>query len=142
MSKLILKINDTAMVAVLHEDKAPNTCRALTQLMPLQGHVMQTRWSGEAMWMPLPELTLEMAFENHTCYPAKGELLYYPGFISVREILIPYGASIFGSKVGLLPGNHFATITEGMDALETLGEQAAWEGARPIVIRPADSSEG
>ena len=72
--------------------------------------------------MPLPELTLELAFENHTCYPAKGELLYYPGFISVREILIPYGASVFGSKVGLLPGNHFATITEGLDALETLGD--------------------
>jgi hypothetical protein len=33
-----------------------------------------------------------------------------------------------------LAGNHFLTITEGMENLEKLGEKVLWEGAQPIRI--------
>ena len=135
MSRLIIDIDGIRFTAVWHDDKAPTTCQALRTVLPLSGHVLQARWSGEAVWFPMPQVALDLAWENQTCYPSKGELLYYPGFISVKEILIPYGACIFGSKAGVLPGNHFASITEGFEALAALGEKVLWEGAKPTTLR-------
>ncbi|MGW8178333.1 MAG: DUF3830 family protein, partial [bacterium] len=54
--------------------------------------------------------------------------------VSEKEILIPYGSACFASKFGLLPGNHFATIVEGVELLEKMGEQVLWEGAQSIRI--------
>ncbi len=72
--------------------------------------------------------------ENATSYPGPDQLLYYPGGISEKEILIPYGSACFASKFGLLPGNHFATIIEGVELLEKMGEKILWGGAQSIMI--------
>nr|NIN68399.1 DUF3830 family protein [Anaerolineae bacterium]NIN98490.1 DUF3830 family protein [Anaerolineae bacterium]NIQ81389.1 DUF3830 family protein [Anaerolineae bacterium] len=72
--------------------------------------------------------------ENQTSHPGKGELLYYPGGISEKEILIPYGSACFASKGGQLPGSHFATIVEGAEWLAEMGEKTLWEGAQEIII--------
>ncbi|MBE0633673.1 DUF3830 family protein, partial [Candidatus Bathyarchaeota archaeon] len=72
--------------------------------------------------------------ENATSYPGPGQLLYYPGGVSEKEILIPYGSACFASKFGLLPGNHFATIIEGGELLEKMGEKILWSGAQSITI--------
>ena len=69
--------------------------------------------------------------------PAAGELLLYPGGLSEVEILFPYGATRFASKMGQLAGNHFATIVEGNDQLSELGRIILWEGAQPIVFEEA-----
>ena len=50
------------------------------------------------------------------------------------EILIPYGRTQFGSKAGLLAGNHFLTIVSGAEHLPALGRMTLWEGAQPIMI--------
>jgi hypothetical protein len=72
--------------------------------------------------------------ENQTCHPSRGDLLYYPGGVSEKELLIPYGSAIFSSKVGLLQGNHFAVITEGLSRLPDMGRKVLWEGAQRIII--------
>ena len=69
----------------------------------------------------------------------KGELLYYPGGVSEKEILIPYGSTCFASKVGQLPGSHFATIVEGAERLAEMGEKVLWEGAQEISIESGDA---
>ena len=61
-------------------------------------------------------------------------LLVYPGGISETELLFPYGATLFASKVGQLAGNHFATVTEGQEQLPEIGRLTLWEGAQEIVI--------
>ena len=81
------------------------------------------RWSGEACWIPLGDFDLGLAPENHTSYPAPGQILLYPGGISETEILLGYGAVRFASKVGQLAGNHFLTIIEGN---ENLASSARW----------------
>jgi hypothetical protein len=92
------------------------------------------RWSGEAVWIPLGELDLGLTYENHTSFPAPGQMIVYPGGISETEILLAYGGVRFASKVGQLAGNHFITITSGLDQLHELGRATLWEGAKKIRI--------
>ena len=121
--------------ARLEESKAPRTVAALRQLLPLGGKLVQARWSGEAAWVPLGwELDLGLGHENATAYPAPGELLLYPGGLSEVEILFPYGATSFASKMGQLAGNHFATIEDGRERLADLGEAILWRGAQDVVF--------
>jgi hypothetical protein len=121
--------------ARLEEEKAPKTIEALRRLLPLDGKLAQARWSGEAAWIPLGwELDVGLDPENATSYPGPGELLLYPGGLSEVEILFPYGATCFASKMGQLAGNHFATIEGGRERLPDLGQAVMWNGALDIRI--------
>ena len=129
---LKITIGEHVFKAKLHTDKAPETCRMLMEKMPIKGKAIQARWSGEAAWLQMDPLGVEAPQENATSYPGPGQLLYYPGGVSEKEILIPYGSAIFASKFGLLPGNHFATIVKGVESLEKMGETVLWKGAQDI----------
>src|SRR4051794_11883255 len=118
--------------ARLEEDEAPKTVTAFRRLLPLESRMIHARWSGESCWIPFGELDVGFGPENATCYPAPGQLLFYPGGVSETEILFPYGPTAFASKAGLLAGNHFATIVEGVDRLHELGRKVLWEGAQPL----------
>ncbi len=120
--------------ARLEETAAPRTCAAFRGLLPYRQKIIQARWSGEACWIPLGSLDLGLGHENHTSYPAPGELLLYPGGISETEILFPYGSTRFASKVGQLAGNHFLTIVEERESLQEMGRLVLWEGAQDILF--------
>jgi len=81
------------------------------------------------------ELELGIGAENATSYPGPGELLLYPGGLSEVEILFPYGATLFASKMGQLAGNHFATIEAGRERLPELGNAVLWDGALELRIQ-------
>jgi hypothetical protein len=121
--------------ARLEEETAPQTVAAFRRLLPLESRIIHARWSGEAAWIPFGELDVGVGAENATCYPAPGELLLYPGGVSETEILFPYGPTCFASKAGQLAGNHFATIVDGGERLQELGELVLWGGAQPISFR-------
>jgi len=118
--------------ARLEEIAAPQTVAAFRRLLPLESKLIQARWSGQSAWIPFGELDVGVGPENATSYPGPGELLLYPGGVSETELLFPYGQTCFASKAGQLAGNHFATIVEGAERLQELGELVAWHGAQPI----------
>lgn len=118
-------------------EAAPKTCAAFRRLLPLRARLVQARWSGESAWVPLGDLQTGLGYENHTSYPAAGQLLLYPGGISETEVLFPYGSTQFASKAGQLAGNHFATIEEGRELLPELGRRVLYEGAQEIVFSEA-----
>jgi hypothetical protein len=120
--------------ARLEMELAPLTCAAFTALLPFRNKIIQARWSGESAWIPLGDFKVGVGFENHTSHPAPGEILVYPGGFSETEILFPYGATMFASKMGQLAGNHFLTIVEGREQLRDLGRMVLWEGAQDIVF--------
>ena len=120
--------------ARMEETLAPKTCAKFRTLLPYKQRIIHVRWSGEGCWIPLGELDLGLSYENHTSYPAPGEIIVYPGGISETEILLAYGSVHFASKVGQLAGNHFLTITEGREQLRPLGELVLWHGAQDIVF--------
>jgi hypothetical protein len=123
---------DFRFTARLEEEAAPATVAAFRRLLPLESRIIHARWSGEACWIPFGDLDVGFGPENATCYPAPGQLLFYPGGVSETEILFPYGHTAFASKAGALAGNHFATVLEGIEQLGELGRKALWEGAQPI----------
>ncbi len=127
-----IKVGNLRFVARLETELAPKTCHAFQNMLPLEAQLIQARWSGEAAWIPFGELDLGLGYENATSHPGPGQLLLYPGGMSETEILFPYGATLFGSKMGQLAGNHFATIYEGNDRLKDLGELVLWRGAQEI----------
>ena len=134
MSRLQIVVGGLTFIADWEEARAPKTCAGIKGLLPLKGNLMQVRWSGEASWIDIDHLPLNIDFENHTSYPAVGQLIVYPGGggYSVKEILIPHGSCAFGSKVGLLAGNHFATLVEGRENLPEMGRRVWWEGAQDV----------
>jgi len=135
MTILHITVGSLKFVAHMEEVDAPKTCAAFRQLLPFQNKIVHARWSGEAAWIPLGEQNLGIStYENHTSYPAPGQILLYPGGFSETEILFPYGGTCFASKVGQLAGNHFLTIIEGKEQLRELGRRVLWEGAQDIVF--------
>ena len=101
---------------------------------PTGRELIHVRWSGEAMWIPLGDEDFGIGYENHTSFPAPGQMIVYPGGISETEMLLGYGAVHFKSKMGQLAGNHFLTITSNLEDLPKLGKMVLWEGAQPIEI--------
>lgn len=131
---LEIQVGSLRFTARWEAQAAPNTCAAFRRLLPLRARLVQARWSGESAWVPLGQLQTGLQYENHTSYPAAGQLLLYPGGISETEVLFPYGSTSFASKAGPLAGNHFATIEEGRDLLGELGRRVLHDGAQEIVF--------
>jgi Protein of unknown function (DUF3830) len=134
MSSIRITSGAFTFLAKLEMSAAPKTCSIFHSLLPYRERIIHVRWSGEACWIPLGDLDLGLPFENHTSFPAPGDVILYPGGISETEILLAYGGVRFASKVGQLAGNHFLTITEGRDQLRPLGEHVLWHGAQDIVF--------
>ena len=127
-------VGSLVFAARLEEAAAPRTCAAFTALLPFRNTLIQARWSGESAWIPLGDVVLGVGVENATSYPAPGEILLYPGGYSETEILFPYGATRFASKLGQLAGNHFLTVLEGREQFKELGRLVVWEGAQDILF--------
>ena len=130
MSRLIVHAGDLTFEARFEEQLAPKTVAAFRKAMPFESQAIHVRWSGEAVWIPLGDTNMGVPMENQTSYPAPGQMLLYPGGISETEILLAYGGVHFASKMGQLAGNHFITLTSGLDRLPELGKTVLWKGAQ------------
>ena len=137
MDQLRIIAGPFTYVARLEQTAAPKTCAAFCKALPFVSRIVHVRWSGEAVWIPLGEHDFGVGYENHTSYPAPGQVILYPGGISETEILLAYGSVHFASKMGQLAGNHFLTIVSGGETLGELGRTALWMGAQDIRFEPA-----
>ncbi len=134
MSDVVISLGSHRLGARFETAAAPETCAAFRRLLPFTSQVIHVRWSGEAVWAPLGDLSIGVTPENATSYPHPGEVLWYPGGVSETELLIAYGRTHFASKAGSLAGNHFLTITDGLDQLPQIGTHVLWHGALPLTI--------
>ncbi len=132
MTKLTITAGPFTFEGRLEDEAAPQTCAAFKARLPFVSKVVHVRWSGEGVWIPLGDMDFSVGYENHTSFPAPGHILLYPGGISETEILLAYGGVRFACKMGQLAGNHFITVTSGLDNLPKLGKLALWEGAQEI----------
>tara|TARA_R110001583_G_scaffold76037_1_gene208618 strand:+ start:2317 stop:2739 length:423 start_codon:yes stop_codon:yes gene_type:complete len=134
MRHIAIDVGSFHFVARLEEAAAPLTSAAFLKLLPFTSKVIHSRWSGEAVWVPMGEFDTGLDFENHTNHPSRGDVLFYPGGFSETEILFAYGSSQFASKMGQLAGNHFLTVVEGNELLMEMGRTVLWKGAQAITF--------
>ncbi|MFK0384530.1 DUF3830 family protein [Agrobacterium sp. NPDC090273] len=132
MTELTITAGPFTFTARLEMHDAPKTCAAFLERLPYDSQIVHVRWSGEGVWVPLGDEDFGVGYENHTSHPAPGHIILYPGGISETEILLAYGGVDFSSKMGQLAGNHFITLTSGLENLAALGKKTLWEGAQPI----------
>src|SRR3569832_73177 len=137
MTSLRIAAGPFKFQARFETELAPKTCAIFKRLLPYEQRVIHVRWSGEAGWIPLGETDMGVPAENQTSYPAPGQMILYPGGISETEILLAYGGVHFASKMGQLAGNHFITLTSGLENLYTLGRTVLYKGAQLVRIEEA-----
>ena len=125
---------DLSFEADLLWDLAPKTCQAVIDILPLEINLIHVKWSGFGVWADLGEVKVdEIPYENNTIYFSAGQIMFYPGFESMKELLIPYDSVAFASKAGLHSANHFATINNPQN-LSELGRRAVEDGKQPVIF--------
>ncbi len=132
MTKLTMTAGPFSFGGHLEEALAPKTCAAFKARLPFISKIIHVRWSGEGVWMPLGDTDFGVGYENNTCYPSAGQIILYPGGVSETEILLAYGYVNFASKAGQLSGNHFITLTSGLENLYALGRKVLIDGRQDI----------
>jgi hypothetical protein len=135
MTNVSIEAGPYVFEAKLEETRAPKTCDFFLELLPFKNRVIHSRWSGEAVWIPLGDFETDLDYENHTSHPSRGDVLLYPGGYSETEILFVYGSSCFASKMGQLAGNHFLSVCKGHENLEEFGKLVLWQGAQAIEFK-------
>jgi len=135
VTEIEIEIAGEVFRARFEDTDAPKTCARFRELLPFSDRIIHVRWSGEACWIPMGDRDLGIGHENATSHPAPGHIIVYPGGVSETEILIAYGPCCFSSKAGQLAGNHFLTITDGLDRLAKIGRSVLWDGAKNITFR-------
>jgi hypothetical protein len=128
--ELSLNQKKVRAVATLLEDEAPRTCAALWDLLPIDGDTYHAKWAGRELYTLVPPPKAGPGSENATIMPIPGDLLYFdvpPDSIDIPvemrkanptglvDVAVFYGRNSFLlSPQGFMPGNLFATITEGL----------------------------
>jgi Protein of unknown function (DUF3830) len=130
--EILLGQRGVRAIADLMEEEAPKTCDAVWNALPKSGPVHHAKWANNEIYiLTAPFAAEEPGRENATVFPIPGDLLYF--FISpggpvppdLREqcaatglidLAIFYGRNNYlHGPEGHMPGNLFATITEGLN---------------------------
>jgi hypothetical protein len=134
LTKVRIKSGQYEFIGELLEDKAPKTCQVFKNMLPMKSKFIHVRWSGEGVWVPYGDFRTGLEYENHISHPSIGEMLLYPGGISEMEMILSYGRCCFACQYGQLAGNHFLTITQGIDKLYEFGRKVLLDGGQDIDI--------
>jgi hypothetical protein len=132
--EIILEKAGVRAVAELLDEDAPLTSEAVWNALPLSGSTYHAKWANNEVYILVPPFApQEPGKENATVFPIPGDILYLPvppgtkvppdmreqarktGLI---DLAIFYGRDnyLLGPD-GHMPGNLFATITEGLKEL-------------------------
>jgi len=67
MKKILVEAGPYRFVGQLEEEKAPRTCQRFLELLPFKNKVIHSRWSGEAVWIPLGDFDTGLTFWGRRC---------------------------------------------------------------------------
>ena len=143
MRKLELELDGVKANARLLDNRAPNTCQALWDVLPYEDMVTHARWSGGRLHTNKhPNLSLDVSkypmIENPAAWQAPGDIVVMP---LINEITISYTPSKFAwmgetwivTKIGVIEGE-WTDFALKIDRLQ-------WEGAKKLVIRRGAEDE-
>jgi hypothetical protein len=134
---ITLEHRGVSCVAELLEKDAPRTCAAVWQALPLAGDAYHAKYARNEVYTMVERFAEEEpGLENPTVTPIPGDVVYFsfaggmldrrfkeekgiaalPGVI---DLAIFYGRNnlLLNGDVGWVPGNVYATITDGLDRM-------------------------
>lgn len=139
--------------ARLLEDAAPRTCAAVWDALPLSGQVFHGKYARNEIYTLLPAFAeRDPGKENTTITPIPGDVCWFgfsgdelgnPAYgyeteeehraqTSIVDLAVFYGRNnlLINGDVGWVPGNVFATITEGLEEMAAACQDVWMGGAR------------
>jgi hypothetical protein len=143
-------------IAILLEEEAPRTCAAVWDALPIEGETYHAKWAGRELYTLVPPLATRPGEENATITPIPGDVLYFevsPDTIDLPptmrkahpqglvDIAVFYGRNnLLLGPAGFMPGNLFATITEGLAEYAKACSELFREGmiGERFIIRPLE----
>lgn len=142
MKKVRLTSAGFTFIARLEEEKSPETCKWLLNLMPWTIDMRHVSWSGNACFARLQDLAWGLPYEENTHIPSKGEIIVYPGNVpSLQmggEFFLAWGPCHIRTMNGRLSGNIVLTIIEGNENLKEYGEYVHLKGMQKMLVELAE----
>lgn len=135
--KITLAKRGVSCIAELLEKQAPRTCAAVWAALPQGGDAQHAKYARNEVYTMVPRFAeQEVGMENPTVTPIPGDVVYFsfPGGMldeefkkdqgvehlpGVVDLAIFYGRNnlLLNGDVGWVPGNVYATITEGLEQM-------------------------
>lgn len=132
--RITLAKRGVSCLAELLEKEAPRTCDAVWAALPLVGDAAHAKYARNEVYTLVPRFAEpEVGLENPTVTPIPGDVVYFSfpsgmldeafkqdrgvaGLPGVVDLAIFYGRNnlLLNGDVGWVPGNVYATITEGL----------------------------
>jgi len=127
---LRIVFENVTLTGELFEDKAPKTCQALWDTLPLEGSVTNVTWSGNMLrlWVKIPE-PREAENVSELQYP--GDILFVPGWNGLRFL---YGPAQMRGPAGAHPVPRIGRLVGDLTDFVKLAKTVEWEGAKKMTV--------
>lgn len=123
-------------VARLLDDRAPATCRALWESLPLAGRAVHTTISGELFELLEPSPLAVAETEAPVGYQYPGLVVYDP---ARPGLAVCYGKARYRGTAGPRYVTPLAEIVGDLTALRARAARLQWDGATPIELRRCET---
>ena len=145
-AKIEVDVAGVKLTATLLEEKAPKTVAAFKKILPVEGRITNTAWSGDItrFWGPVgPEG--ELGLEDIT-EPENGQTLHWPGYIYYfpgwKGIRICYGDNgCMSGSWGAASMTPLARFDGDWSAFRDIAKSLFVEGAQPMTFRVLNATE-
>ena len=134
---ITLERRGVSCVAELLDKDAPRTCEAVWRALPLGGDAYHAKYARNEVYTMVERFTdTELGLENPTVTPIPGDVVLFSfasgmldrgfkeekgidGLPGVIDLAIFYGRNnlLLNGDVGWVPGNVYASIVDGLDAM-------------------------
>ena len=130
MKTLRIAFEGLTLTGHLFEDKAPKTCQALRDALPLEGSVTNVTWSGNMLrlWVKIPE---PPEAENVSELQHPGDILFVPGWNGLRFV---YGPAQMRGPAGAHPVPRVGRLVGDLTDFVKLAKTVEWEGAKKMTV--------
>ena len=128
-----IRVGVEECVCQLLEDKAPNVCRIFRSALPLRSFAVHAKFAEEELIIMLPFWTEAENFRDEG--NIQGDVSFYP---NRQTLCLFYGhVTPFGK-----PGNVFARLVEGQEAMRRAAQIVLDRGSLPAMIYLEGAEEG
>ncbi len=135
------------IIVELLVEKAPITCKAILEALPVSGTVVHAMWAGEEIFLREFPISQPLELENATNNTLPGDIACVSAFAkhdfpkkNITTFCIFYGKARARKTVDeTVDDNVFARIRD-IEAITKIARRIRWEGAEKLTIKPESST--